>query len=235
MKHIYNLFITTILLLSTTAYMAADWSKGQWGHWDKSGWEKKSGLHKSPEAMARLIEYLQKQTITQPRGLIKKWHRLHADKLKLGAKEIAHQVIPQIDCPIKRAKYKKLVKTMFALAAQLKNLPVPDQPIKISLANKKAWLALKGREAALSALQLMVVAKQTGAKELLKKAQYKLKWAEKIRQALQLVKDNTEPTAYGESIDEIADSNGITQDTDTRDIDTRDNEEAVYFVVQEQQ
>lgn len=194
-----NKLIIALALLSTTAYMAADWSKGQWSHgdksgWDKSGWDKsvdksgdKSSWKKSPQEMARLIKHLQKQTIMQPPRLMKKWNDFRADAIKTVAGEVARQILPQIDCPVKRAKYKKLVETMVSLAHQFRNLPVPARPFKISLENLPMLLALKGRFMALKALQLMSVAKQTGAQALLKKAQFKLHLAKKIKQALQLL------------------------------------------------
>jgi hypothetical protein len=168
-------------LLSTTAYMAANWDKGQWGYGDKSGWRK------SPQEMAHLIKYLQKQTFMQPPELLKKWNDFRAEAIKTVAGEVARQILPQIDCPVKRAQYQKLVKTMLNLAHQFKTLPIPAHPFKIRLDNLPELLALKGRFMALKALQLMTIAKQTGAKALLKKAQFKLHLAEKIKQALQLL------------------------------------------------
>lgn len=135
------------------------------------------------DEMRDMISKLSSESIIEPADLMKKWQNLEAKKLLLGAQEDA-AIVQQLQDPVLKARYEKIVASKKALAQQLNELPVPQQTITKSLKNMAEWKKIAAEAKLLTSEQLQTVATQTNKPFLLKIAEKKAKKARKILDAL---------------------------------------------------
>jgi uncharacterized membrane protein len=139
--------------------------------------------HKAPEKIAQFVHKVQDESITQPPGLMRKWHDLKAQMLSLGAQEL-QKVAAQLQNPEEKAAYLQAAKDIKRAAVSIKNLPIPEQRVIKSLENLPEWMKLRAKKKWLMAQQWKVASRQLGYPMLRKKARHVERKAKALLRAL---------------------------------------------------